>query len=189
MNNVLSKIVMVMVVIVAVVIIAGLIVFSKFEAEPSLVGQPAPEIMVDQKFKVPAAMTEGVSISALKGKVILLDFWATWCGPCVKSIPHLKELHRDYADKGLVIIGYRSRHTPLAFNTHTVQPKANDARQRRKRGRKRSKMFLFGQSGGAWSPPKVCTARCGPITSQSLSTSLKSSKSPSSGLHSPHPAE
>jgi thiol-disulfide isomerase/thioredoxin len=41
----------------------------------------------------------------LKGKVVLLDFWAVWCGPCVASFPHLRALTEKYADKGLVIIG------------------------------------------------------------------------------------
>jgi thiol-disulfide isomerase/thioredoxin len=41
----------------------------------------------------------------LKGKVVLLDFWAIWCGPCIATFPHLREWQEKYADKGLVIIG------------------------------------------------------------------------------------
>lgn len=47
-----------------------------------------------------------VEIRDLRGKVVLVDFWATWCGPCVASIPHLKELHEQYAEQGLVVIGH-----------------------------------------------------------------------------------
>jgi thiol-disulfide isomerase/thioredoxin len=44
----------------------------------------------------------------LKGKVVLLDFWAIWCGPCIATFPHLREWQEKYADKGLVIIGVTS---------------------------------------------------------------------------------
>lgn len=39
-----------------------------------------------------------------KGKVVVVDCWATWCAPCVKKFPHLVEMHKKYADKGLVCV-------------------------------------------------------------------------------------
>jgi len=55
---------------------------------------------------VPAAKLTYVSNQAdTTGKAYILEFWATWCGPCRKSIPHLNELYAKYKDRGLVIVG------------------------------------------------------------------------------------
>ena len=48
---------------------------------------------------------ETVSMESLRGKVVILDFWATWCGPCRMTIPVLQELHKKHGKDGLVVIG------------------------------------------------------------------------------------
>jgi thiol-disulfide isomerase/thioredoxin len=56
-------------------------------------------------FSLPDLQGKRESLSSYKGKLILLDFWATWCDPCREEIPELKNLYAKYRDRGFVIVG------------------------------------------------------------------------------------
>lgn len=71
----------------------------------SLVGKPAPD------FTLASFEGQEVKLSDQKGKVVLIDFWATWCPPCRESLPHVQKLSDDkaMADKGLVVWAVNAR--------------------------------------------------------------------------------
>lgn len=73
----------------------------KREKHYKLLGETAPEIVDIDKWMPGNAQT----LANLRGKVILLDFWATWCAPCIDAFPSLVEWHEKYEKDGFVIIG------------------------------------------------------------------------------------
>ena len=64
------------------------------------VGQLAPEISAKDWINLKTPLT----LASLRGKVVLLEFWATWCGPCVDGIPHLNELQHKYAGQNFQLL-------------------------------------------------------------------------------------
>jgi thiol-disulfide isomerase/thioredoxin len=72
-------------------------------AKNGVIGKAAPELHFKWSSR-PGLKT----LSELKGKVVVLDFWATWCGPCIASFPHVRELVEYYKDSDVVVLGVTS---------------------------------------------------------------------------------
>jgi thiol-disulfide isomerase/thioredoxin len=77
---------------------------------PSAEEGPGPELKVKAgdaapDFKLMDLAGKEVTLASLKGKVVLLDFWATWCGPCKAAMPSIQKIHDDYKDKGVAVLG------------------------------------------------------------------------------------
>ncbi len=76
----------------------------EFDADP-FAFIPAPLPRPAPAFAVRDLDGRKVTLDSLRGRVVLLDFWATWCAPCVKSMPELEALHRKHAARGLTVLG------------------------------------------------------------------------------------
>jgi peroxiredoxin len=66
-------------------------------------------------FQLPAAAGNPVGLGDLKGQVVLINFWASWCGPCRQEMPVLEQMYRKYKAAGFTLLGVN------------VEPKSNDA--------------------------------------------------------------
>jgi thiol-disulfide isomerase/thioredoxin len=63
-------------------------------------------------FTLPQLNGQPLTLSSFRGKIVLLDFWATWCVPCRAETPHFVELQQKYGDRGLQIIGISMDDSP-----------------------------------------------------------------------------
>jgi cytochrome c biogenesis protein CcmG/thiol:disulfide interchange protein DsbE len=87
-----------------VALLFGFALLPKLFTEHAAVsGKPAPEFSVEAIANVPDKPR--LALSELRGKVVILDFWATWCGPCKAQSPVLDSLQRKFQDRGLVVVG------------------------------------------------------------------------------------
>jgi cytochrome c biogenesis protein CcmG/thiol:disulfide interchange protein DsbE len=66
-------------------------------SHPNQIGKPAPQFSVSDG-------QESVNLAALRGHVVLLNFWATWCGPCVQELPALEQMQRDLPQVKVVTV-------------------------------------------------------------------------------------
>jgi len=81
------------------------------------IGKAAPEI------SLPDTSGTIVNLSDYKGKVVIIDFWASWCSPCRKEMPHMKTLYAKYHEKGLEIFGVSLDKTAAAWKGYIIKEK------------------------------------------------------------------
>lgn len=94
---------------------------SSFTAGPAhatpKVGDKAPAIKIAKWMASPAPTLPGGKDA--EKHVFLVEFWATWCGPCLRSIPHLADLHKKHAKEGLIVIGVSNEETDVVTEFYT----------------------------------------------------------------------
>lgn len=78
---------------------------DEFRRDSSKISNDTSANQVAPSFTLKDINGESISLSDFRGKVVLLDFWATWCGPCRTAIPYIEALYQKYKDQGLVVIG------------------------------------------------------------------------------------
>jgi thiol-disulfide isomerase/thioredoxin len=94
-------------------------------AGPETAACPANAKPANLNFTLKDIENNDVTLSTLKGKVILLDFWATWCGPCKIEIPWFMEFQQKYGKSGLQVVGVSVDDTLEKLKPYVTRMKMN----------------------------------------------------------------
>lgn len=85
------------------------VIYAAIHEHVVVAGDKAPE------FSITADNGRAVTLPNFGGRLLLLNFWASWCGPCIEETPSLSKLAQDYAAKGLVVLGVSVDKDPQAY--------------------------------------------------------------------------
>jgi thiol-disulfide isomerase/thioredoxin len=106
----------------------------KQEQFAKIIGKPMPKLQLKRW------INGDVKEADLKGKIVVLDIWATWCAPCIKALPHTNKLHEAYKDKGVVVLAicgsgaedgkYEAAVKKASLTVHTAVPVNEDRFQK-----------------------------------------------------------
>lgn len=97
------------VIIAAVAFLAAVYVVRHWQREPTVeIGKPAPD------FTLGVLGGDYLTLSDLRGQVVLLNFWATWCEACRDEMPAMQRIYEKYRDRGVTIVGVNLMETELA---------------------------------------------------------------------------
>ena len=91
--------------IIAVLLVAGAIAVAQNwdQMRPRVSGDPAPEFSL-RTVEEGGRLGPSVTLASLRGKVVIIDFWATWCAPCRATMPRLEELAANFANRGVELV-------------------------------------------------------------------------------------
>src|SRR5688500_15395159 len=101
--------------------LVALLAFAFTAACATAVAQPAPPPLLAPgptapDFTAYTADRKPVKLSDFKGKVVLIDFWAPWCGPCKVVMPHMEKLHQKLGTQDFVVLGVCVWDTQASFD-------------------------------------------------------------------------
>ncbi len=130
-------------------------VFTKEETKPAApeprremikIGALAPDFVTQD------LAGKDVRLSDYRGQVIILDFWATWCGPCIAAFPHTQEVAAQYKDQGVVVLASGTSDARAAFErwvpeNQTKYPDIHFSHDAAERKPERASLALYGVSG------------------------------------------
>lgn len=88
-----------------IIISTLIVIFFAVEARGAVLLETAPEIgKIAPEFELKDLSGARVRLAEVRGKVVLLNFWAEWCGPCRAEMPFMESLYKAFKDKGLVVL-------------------------------------------------------------------------------------